>query len=192
MYPQKSSTTSLVFQKGQKQFIYCAGGEITRKNKPTNRIIEQSNCLKSQTFYGTRVSESFTYNFVDITCSDNPKPMIRSKVDNRICRNGLILNIGYQITNRTFNKLIDLCFLPKLATTLWAHSKIVGSIFSFEFGKNSRPKFRKGPYFNDLAIDQIYTVASQKRRFTEIFKGNKSLVDHYMNGKIYIFYLEQY
>ena len=190
IYPTQSSPTTLNFQAGQKPLLFCTGGEIPRITNDVDRSLEEYQCVRNTTFSSSR---NKTQSFNHIVCSKNPNP-VEKEDKTRRCKNGIVVNIGYQITSRVFKKTIDLCHSTELSTTFWAHSRIPSVIGNNKNSDFRAPAFSKGSYFKDVRITKVYPKSAQKKIFMEIFENNKDLVNYYLpNGKccssFYLYFL---
>lgn len=156
--------------------IHCFGGHIQRYDQNTSSISEVSECVEGLTF--SNPNSKIEYIIGRLNCTESASPVTKED-DDKKCKNGIVVNIGYEVSPTVFWKTVDLCHVNELATTTWAHSKILGIIKNKTSGLQL-PSFSKGPYFKNVSMSKVYPASSQRRTFMEIFDNDTDIVDRYL------------
>jgi hypothetical protein len=169
----------LSFNCGEEVLIYCFGGSISKSNVSIGSTYKVLSCVNHLTFIDT--SKQLEFPFSTITCLKNPTP---STIEDRTRKcNGIVVNIGYQVTDKIFKKTIDLCYIEDLAITTWAHTRIPGAIGGNKNRDSVTPAFTKGSYFNNVLISHVYSKSDQQKTFMKIFDNNVDIVKRYLPEK---------
>ena len=156
---------------GQQVTVACVG----RNNiiSSINRSVSSATCVSSSLLiHGQRLPYKST------GCRNQVK---ESLVESGQCarKKGTLIEIGWKI-NSSFIKQLIVCHDQLSANTLYATSIIRGTSILADDESNTRPAFRKGPYFNGIDVDKAYTQRNQFTVLTQIL-GSATLARRYLD-----------
>ena len=177
--PSQKTPQVLTFHHNQHQEISCSSGFLSINNEQTKLPAASIQCTKSSKF---KIGKE-NVEFHNISCSKEIEPQTRES--DAKCPNGIKVEIGFYLTNQVFGKTLDVCYLPTLSTTTWAHAVIPAAVDGKQVN-GPTPSFKKGLYFKNVKISKVYSVSNQHKTFLSIFDNDEKLANQYLpeKGKI--------
>ncbi|KAJ8664870.1 hypothetical protein QAD02_006532 [Eretmocerus hayati] len=177
VYPKINSPKSLSFQSGDELILQCLGGHLTKSNSSTGSTSEFSRCTRNGTISSSTSTPNQPLPLEQLGCSKTPEPTVRQFGS---CNEGQAVEIGYKIGTEIFRRTVDLCYIGKLASTSWAHSKIPAIVGGVKSKDGASTSFAKGPFFTNVVIGQVYPQKNQLQTFINLFGGDNDTVEKYL------------
>lgn len=170
---------TLTIETNQKQKIFCPHGLIKINDEVISHDSMFITCDRNSQFkLGRDVLD-----FQDISCSREIEAITRELPHSEDCPRATHVEIGFNLTTKAFKKTMDVCFDEKLATTIWARSTVTASVEDGKQTGGGSPSFKKGVYFKNVKISNVYSTANQHETLMKIFENDEKLVNKYIPKK---------
>ncbi|XP_022903824.2 uncharacterized protein [Onthophagus taurus] len=151
---QPTSGDKIVLNDGDVVEVACPNNNLVIDGVSGNRV-DEAICnggkfdIDGQTVY-----------FSDITCKSNPYHVAK-KIEDATCTNGKTpFEIGFEVDENRFLKIIDICFDEDLQTTLYSRFDLPRSIGGYQSGF-PRPGWN-AEHFTAPNVDNLYTRNTQR------------------------------
>ncbi|XP_046667668.1 uncharacterized protein LOC124359179 [Homalodisca vitripennis] len=143
----------------QSAYVKCKGGKLTVGNRPATK--ETLSCTNSVAYSSVMVT--------DDTCGSGDDT-------------GVIVQLGYQLDDKSWFPLIDVCHNIERSVTLYAAHYLYGQSLKGAVKSNDRRKFSRGPkvLFPNVSPDSVYTRKGQEKAFDRILgdDGHKLYINN--------------
>jgi hypothetical protein len=162
-YLPKGTAGILTLARGEKMFVACPGKDNGFENRNLRGELVLATCDSGTKFFVNSIS----YTFSNFACKSYPFHTARysgSKCYHRTKRN---IEVGFQVQNSGFYKLMDICFDDVLNTTLYVNATIVAGIAGNEAGLK-KPNFTPDNFFPGMSVDTLYTIPTQTQTISDI------------------------
>ncbi|XP_055372967.1 uncharacterized protein LOC129606599 [Condylostylus longicornis] len=110
------------------------------------------------------------YNFTEFICTKT-NDYIARPTTKKCYNNSMIAEIGFEIINKKFVKLMEICHDEISASTYYVQHNM--GPFNNKYQRNvTRPYFQQGKFFKKLNINKLYTQNEQIKTVGRILGGN--------------------
>ena len=130
-------------------------------------------------------SDGIEYSYSALGCTLRVKDAI---IENGTCSNGdgTLLRIGWQ-SDQYFIPLYDSCHDKNLALNYFTTNVIIGKSADADDKGHDRPTFSQADYYPGLAVNTLYSTATQTQTIAKILNST-ALANDYINQNANLFF----
>ncbi|XP_046628592.1 uncharacterized protein LOC124309218 [Neodiprion virginianus] len=171
--PEETGSGSVTLAVGESLRLVCLGNSFDLE---TSEPVEDANvtCVGGTTF--TFEGLGITEEFENIGCLSYPTHTARRT--GVACPNGEVCEIGFDLGDGDFQRLITLCHDDVDQNTILAHAKVPAVIDAAQTSF-PRPGFVKGDFYVGVSMANIYTRVNQRATLARII-GSEELALEYL------------
>ncbi|KAL1517150.1 hypothetical protein ABEB36_000953 [Hypothenemus hampei] len=166
-------------QTGQNISFLCSG--IRNYVRQTNANVSTVTCIGDDQVKLFRM----VFHIAEISCKNSVRGNVRATQEKCANNQGLVYQIGYQVTRTEWFTLITVCYIPSNGQTLYTRHILYGKEIKYRSKTKYRPDFSSSGQNDQITASLSYNQTFQKLVFNRILKSSL-LARKFINDKSFL------